>query len=128
MDLAEVLSLEKLSLNGEAPRFVEKSDCSPSCESPLKRLRHLVQLLAIGKRDCQQCTQLANFFFCTEHMKLFAKTLKTYSETVTNGEVMFFLVFRIRRLLRVPGPDPLVRGTDPDPFIINQKYEENPFF
>ncbi len=29
--------------------------------------------------------------------------------------------FRIRRFLGLPDPDPLVRGTDPDPSIIKQK-------
>ncbi len=43
------------------------------------------------------------------------------SISITNGEVKFFSVFRIRRLLRLPHPDPLCRSTDPDPSIIKQK-------
>jgi hypothetical protein len=35
---------------------------------------------------------------------------------------------RIRKFLCLPGPDPLLRGLDPDPSIIRQKYSEKPYF
>ncbi len=40
-------SFERYLLKGEAPRLLEKSARPPSCESPLKIQRHLVQYLAI---------------------------------------------------------------------------------
>jgi hypothetical protein len=43
----KVLSSDRSSLKMEARRFLEKSARPPSCESPLKIPRHLVQLLAI---------------------------------------------------------------------------------
>ncbi len=42
--------------------------------------------------------------------------------------LIFFSVFRIRKFSGLPDPDLLVRGTDPDPPIIKQKLEENPWF
>jgi hypothetical protein len=75
MDLAEVLSLERLSLNGEAPRLSR----SPSCERPLKMLCHgtvchLVQLLAIGNVIANSAHNLRIFFcknVCTGALNLF---------------------------------------------------------
>ena len=46
------------------------------------------------------------------------------------GWPTFTGVFRvqIRKFLDLPDPDPLVRGTDPDPSITTQKYQEKPLF
>jgi hypothetical protein len=48
MDLAKSVLIQKvLKLKGEALRFMQISPAPPSCESPFKILRHLIQLLAI---------------------------------------------------------------------------------
>jgi hypothetical protein len=47
MELAESGSIEWSPLKGEVRRFFEKLVRPPSCKSPLKIQRHLVQLLAI---------------------------------------------------------------------------------
>jgi hypothetical protein len=41
---------------------------------------------------------------------------------VLSPEGLLFAVFRIRKFLGLPDPDQLVRGTDPNPPIIKQKY------
>jgi hypothetical protein len=43
-------SFDRSSLKCAARRFFEKSARPPSCESPLKLQRHLVQMLAIWKQ------------------------------------------------------------------------------
>jgi hypothetical protein len=48
MDPAEISSFDRYLLKIEARAFFEKSAHPPSCESPLKIPRHLVQLLAIS--------------------------------------------------------------------------------
>ncbi len=35
--------------------------------------------------------------------------------------LLFLKVFRVRKFLGLPDPNPSVRGTDPDPFIIKQQ-------
>jgi hypothetical protein len=50
MDLAEIRFIRKTLLKREARRFLEKSARPPSCESPFKLKRHLIQLLAISKQ------------------------------------------------------------------------------
>jgi hypothetical protein len=47
MDLAEIKFIDKSSLKREAQIFSEKSVSPPSCESPFKIQRHLVQRLEI---------------------------------------------------------------------------------
>ncbi len=44
------MDLEEISFIRKARRFLEKSARLPSCESPSKIPRHLVELLAIRKR------------------------------------------------------------------------------
>jgi hypothetical protein len=50
MDSTEIRFIERPLLRRESRKFLEKSACPLSCESPLKIPRHLVQLLEIRKR------------------------------------------------------------------------------
>jgi hypothetical protein len=50
MDPAEIRFIRKFFIKEEAWKFFEKSARHPSCQCLLKIPRHLVQLLAIGKR------------------------------------------------------------------------------
>ncbi len=47
MDLAERGLIRKLFIKGRGAEVLRKIGLSPSCESPLKITRHLVQLSAI---------------------------------------------------------------------------------
>jgi hypothetical protein len=62
LDLAEIRFIRQVSLKSEARRFLEKSACTPYCESPLKLRCQLVRLLAIWKQTNDAQSSVSGLF------------------------------------------------------------------
>ncbi len=78
---------------------------------------YLLNVKALGMEVCCYLGVLINLFsldfngFCDRRIEVWKNMVK--KERVSKA------MFRIRKFLGLP--DPLVRGTDPNPFIIKQK-------